>query len=277
VSCGTLLALFILWRAGHWALARLVFENPAFTIRNVEVQTDGAIRLELLRGWAGVKPQQNLLALDLARVKRDLELCSAIQSVAVERALPDTLRLRVFEREPIARIHARMPQPDGRGTVSVVYHIDSTGFVFIPLDRALRTTPPEADELPSLLGVNQVDLRPGRRAESPPVQAALQLIREFDNSPMAGLVSLQCIDCSSSEVLIVQTGQRSEITFAIRKLDQQMRRWRSIYDFGLRGNRAIASVDLSVGENIPARWQNESPVLPPPKPKSTSRSKKKNV
>ena len=52
-----------------------------------------------LRRWAGVKPGENLFALDLARVKRDLEMVPLIDSVSVERVLPRTLRIRVTERE----------------------------------------------------------------------------------------------------------------------------------------------------------------------------------
>lgn len=51
-----------------------------------------------------MKVDHNLFALDLARIKRDLELAPAIQSAAVERVLPHTLKIRVTEREPVAQI-----------------------------------------------------------------------------------------------------------------------------------------------------------------------------
>ena len=50
-----------------------------------DVQTDGVIAPDQLRRWARVKPGENLFALDLARVKRDLELVPLIESVSVER------------------------------------------------------------------------------------------------------------------------------------------------------------------------------------------------
>src|SRR5258706_14764987 len=91
----TVFCFYAVWRAGSWALYRLVYENDAFAVQEIEVQTDGVIAPDALRRWAGVKPGENLLALDLARVKRDLELVSRVRSVAVERLLPHTLRLRV--------------------------------------------------------------------------------------------------------------------------------------------------------------------------------------
>src|SRR6266545_1182633 len=85
VLFGTVLGLYLLWLAGAWVLDTLVYENRAFAIEQIDVQTDGVISTDQLRRWAGVKDGQNLLALDLARVKRDLELVPLIQSAAVER------------------------------------------------------------------------------------------------------------------------------------------------------------------------------------------------
>src|SRR6185369_3766387 len=88
VLCGTLFGLYLLWLAGAWVLDALVYENRAFAIEQIDVQTDGVISTDQLRRWAGVKPGENLLALDLARVKRDLELVPLISSVSIERVLP---------------------------------------------------------------------------------------------------------------------------------------------------------------------------------------------
>jgi hypothetical protein len=110
-------------------------------------------------------------------------------------------------------------------------------------------------------------LQPGRRVQSPQAQAALQLIGAFDSSPMAGLVDLRRIDVSSSGVVVAMTGQGSEITFGLENLEQQLRRWRQIYDLGQRMNKTIASADLAVANNIPVRWMeaNAIPVAAPKK------------
>ena len=99
------LGLFALlfWRGGQWFLDDAVYENPAFAIQHVEVRTDGVIAPAVIRRWAMVRPGQNLLSLDLMRVKRDLEMYSPIAGVSVERVLPGTLRIVVAERQPIAQ------------------------------------------------------------------------------------------------------------------------------------------------------------------------------
>src|SRR3989475_12495223 len=92
LALATVGGLYLLWRASDWALDRFVFKNDAFAIRELDIHTDGSLPVERLRRWAGVKPGDNLLALDLNRVKSDLELAPMIRSVAVERVLPGTLK-----------------------------------------------------------------------------------------------------------------------------------------------------------------------------------------
>src|ERR1017187_6064177 len=145
----TVFGVYLVYRTGDWALNRLVYENKAFAVQELDVQTDGIISVDELRRWAGVKPGANLLALDLARVKRDLELVPLVQSVSVERILPHTLRIRVTERESIAQVN--VPRPRGGGGVELaVYQLDADGYVMMPLDprqRAILLSQP-ADMLP---------------------------------------------------------------------------------------------------------------------------------
>jgi cell division septal protein FtsQ len=278
VTFGTVFGLYLFWRAGEWALNHFIYENPQFAIQHVEVQTDGVIAPEQLRRWSGVKIGSNLLALNLAAVKRNLELVSAIQSVSIERILPRTLKIRVNEREPIAQVNVPCANAQGKIEV-VVFQLDADGYVIQPLDPRQCVMPPSKTDrpLPVITGLNVYELQPGRRVESPQTQAALQLISTFTQSPMAGLVDLRRVDVSSPEVLVLTTGQGSEVTFGLQNLDQQFRRWREIYDLGMRNNKAIASLDLSVSNNIPARWM-QAGVIPFSTPKFTpTHIRRKNV
>jgi cell division septal protein FtsQ len=108
--------------------------------------------------------------------------------------------------------------------------------------------------LPVIAGLNVFQLQPGQRVESPQVSAALQLIGAFNHSVMAGLVNLRRIDVSSPGVVVATTTQGGEITFGLDNLDQQLQRWREIYDLGQRMNKAIAALNLAVSNNVPVRW-----------------------
>jgi cell division protein FtsQ len=279
VLSGTMFGLYLLWRLGDWALDRLVYENESFAIQRVDVRTDGVIPTNQLRNLSRIKSGQNLIKLDLVQVKRNLELESRIQSVSVERILPRTLCIRVTEREPIAQINQWRPRADG-GVECAVFHLDADGFVMLPLDPRQRTVPlgQAIDSLPVIAGLNAADVRLGSQIDAAQVRAALQLIQKFNDSPMAELVDLKRVDTSSPEVLVVTTGQGSEITFGIQDVDRQLRRWQKIREAALKINKVIAALDLSVGANIPIRLQAAS-ALPPANPKNLKpqRTRKKNV
>ena len=161
-----------------------------------------------------------------------------------------------------------------------VWHLDPDGWVMPPLDPRQRVAAPNplGEQLPLISFPRSDQVQPGRRIPAPQVQAALQLIVAFEHSPMAGLVELRRIDVSSSEILTVTTGQGSEVTFGLTDLEQQLRRWREIYDWGQKIGKAISTLDLAVTNNIPARWLEASAVpASVPKLPKVLRTRKKGL
>ena len=279
VVFGTVFGLYLVWRTGELLLDKFVYENPDFASQSVEVHTDGVIAPEQLRRWSGVSIGSNLIALDLATVKRNLELVSAIDSVSIERVLPQTLKIRVTERSPVAQVN--VPRTDTSGGIAVsVFQLDAGGEVMLPIDPRQCTVPllQVNNQLPVILGLNYFQLQPGHRLESPQVQAALQLLTAYSHSPMFGLVDLRQIDVSSPGVVIATTGQGTEVTFGLDHLDQQLRRWRQIYDLGFRQGKTIATLDLAVANNVPVNWvvANAAPDTTPKSVKPV-KTRRKNV
>src|SRR5688572_18488609 len=100
ISAGIVACLLVCWKGGEFLLDRYVYTNPALAVRRVDIFTDGIIPTDRISTWANVKPGENLLRLDLSKIKRDLELMPLIESASVERVLPGDLIVRVHEREP---------------------------------------------------------------------------------------------------------------------------------------------------------------------------------
>ena len=273
-----LFVAYVAWRGGDSLLRRLVYENPAFAIHQVDVQTDGVLSLEQIRRWAGVRLQDNLFALDLSRVQRDLESIPVIQSAGIERVLPHTLKIRVLEREPVAQV--LMPQPNATNLwQKTVLLVAADGTIMLPLLPHQRAQPGiQMEPLPLFFGIPGADLRPGRRIETPQAQAALKLIGLFESSPMAGLVEIRHIDVSVPSVLQVATAQSSDILFGISDLQGQLRRWRAVHDYGQKHGKYLAWMDLSVANNVPARWLDSGVPAPVrPKPIKAHRTRKRHV
>ena len=277
---GTLLALFVFWRAGEWALDQVLFRNNDYLVRKIEIQTDGVLAPDQIRRWAGVATGQNLLALDLSRIKSELESKPAIRSATLERVVPGTLRLRVVEREPLAEV--QVPRTLANGSVVVtVYHLDEEGCVLPPLDPRQRAAPapPSAVDFPIITGIEFGEIVPGRHITAPAVRAALDLIIAYAESPMVGLDDLRRIDLVSPDILQVSSVFGADVTFSTRDLPQQLRRWREVFDYGQQTQRHLAWVDLAVANNVPARWleANALPPVPPRLPARTVHPRRKHV
>ena len=253
---GPFAGLCLLWYAGKVALELLVYRNADFAIQQVEVRTDGGLTSEQLCQWAGVHPGLNLMALDLMKVKRNLERVPVLDSISVERVLPRTLKIQVTERVPVAQVLA--PRSDG---VLTAYQLAVDGMVMPPLN-------PRTRSLPLITGLDLAQLQLGRRVEQPRVLAALQLVAAFGRSPMAGLVDLRRVDVAAPGVVTVTTGQGSVVTFGLDNMDRQLRRWRQIFDLSVSRQRAIETIDLAVDNNVPVRWTAPvapvAPVVEPP-------------
>ena len=264
ISLSVLFLLYVLWRGGSWALDRGIYENPAYAVQHIDIETDGVISREQLRRWAGVNKNQNLFRIDLARVKRDMELVPAIQAVSVERVLPNTLKIRVTEREPIAQMQS--------------YLLDGEGFAMLPLELQQRTAPPPVEHYPIITGVNPNELRAGRQMESSLVRTALSFLKAFEHSAMAPMVDIARVDVSAPDVLHVFTAQQNEVVFRTTDFDKQLNRWFLVHTKGQEQARQIATLDLSVADYVPLRWLDTAAVPPTAgKLRKPSPYKKKHV
>jgi cell division septal protein FtsQ len=261
-----------------WLRQRFLYHNRAFTLDTIEVQTDGAISPDQARRWAGVNLGDNLLSLNLARVKRDLELVPQVESATVERVLPHLLRLQVRERQPVAQVRLlRYRQGDW---TPATYYLDPSGVVMPPLppSGAAEGTATSAETLPLLAGVGGHQVRAGQVLASPPARAALRLLADFDRSPMAGQVDLRSVDVAFPGILLVTTEQGNQVTLGVDHLAAQLERWRLVHEAGLKLGKAVASLDLSLSNNCPVLWQEASALpLPKPKPHKPQLAQRKHV
>jgi len=275
VVFGTVFTLYVLWRSGEWVLDRLVYQNQAFTIQSVEVATDGEISVRQLHKWAGIRQGQNLMALDLSRVKRNLEMVPNVQSVSVERLLPKTLRIRVAERKPLARVHLYRDDPQ-QGLMMQPWLLDAEGAVMMPLEDRNRQVPLNGVEPPItvLLGVSQSELRLGRCVDSVRIRTALELLEAFNRSLMASQVKLLSVQVDVPGVLIAMTDSGSQVTFGYDEFEMQIQRWRQIHDESQRLHKSILTIDLAVRNNIPVRWVEANASEPG---KASHQSRRGNV
>jgi cell division septal protein FtsQ len=192
----------------------------------------------------------------LGRVKRDWERVPAIRSASVERVVPDTQRIRIAEREAVARlVYPVIHQP---GTARSIL-VDAHGFAMLPLEphEVAEGATRHYQQLPVLIGIPPNRVRPGWPIVSERVSSALELMRSFEASPMAGLMKVASIDVSLPGVLRVRTQDGCEVHFGLRDYERQLGRWWAVVQHARRAGRELAWLDLSVSNNVPVRWREE--------------------
>jgi len=251
----TLLTLTVygLWRGGWWSLQKFIYQNEQLRIQEFQVRTDGVIAPENLRRWAGVTTNDNLFAIDLHAIKRELEMHAMIRQASLERVLPGTLRLRVAERVPLARVRMLVGGADGR-LQGREFGLDEAGHV-MPLDP--RIVRPETvrlwRSLPELAGVGEREVVPGVTITNRPARAALQFLAAFQATPMNGLVSISRVDSSEPEILQVTTVQGHTVRLLETGFPRQIARWELIHRTCETNRVNYAWLDLSPTNNVPLR------------------------
>lgn len=270
---GAALVLLVTWQVFLRALDHLVYRNPRFAIRSIEVETAGRLDPAQLRQWAGVRPGDNLMALSPGRVQASLTLMPWIRDVRVERILPDRLVIRVWEREPVARAELGVMEPATQRFWIEPLLVDGEGNVLPPLNPAWLRPGQTADfaHLPRLDGLPPEQLRSGRRMESRRVSAALTLLRAFEEGPMFPVKDLVSLDIAGNDSFEGRTRDGQVVLFGPADPRRQMLRWRAIHEELEKRGRVATRLDLSVTNHIPAQ-PAEAPAVRPPPPARSARS-----
>ena len=270
IACGCFaaaLGFMLFWKGSEWVLKKMVFENDTFAIHTVDAQSDGVISEEKLRLWSRVRVGDNLFALDLARVRRDLELAPLVQSAEVERVLPNTLRIRTRERIPVAQV--LVPQmraaQGGIDPAPLRYFLDQDGYVLLPVPgiQPASMIQETEDLLPLLFGANPFGFKLGEAVTNQKVKSALRLLEAFQRSELYGVEDIRSVDLTTPQVMTIVTGNGTEVSFSEEAPEPQLARWNRLRGESVRMGKVIAWVDLSITNNVPLRW-HEAAVTPAP-------------
>src|SRR5271166_2791787 len=86
------------------AIARLLEASASFGLRVNDIRVEGRATTdrETVLDALGARPGTPIFAVDPTHAKRQLESLPWVRSAAIERRLPDTIYVRLVEREPMA-------------------------------------------------------------------------------------------------------------------------------------------------------------------------------
>ena len=219
-------------RAGE----HLFVQNERFTIRRIDVSSTGSLSPSHLREYARVSEGQNLFDVDIAQISRNLEQTPRVRRAEVRRQLPDTLVIRVEERNPLARI--------AEGAVGIPMAVDRDGFVLGPSG---------GRGLVLVTGVGESGLAPGSVIRESKTLDALQVLDLCDQSRLKVLLQIQSINVRNEDYLelILASGARVELgrdqlKWSLEKLAELISTQREL-------GQEIEYANLTVDRNFPVR------------------------
>jgi hypothetical protein len=138
IGGGLLIAVWALW--GGYAR---VMASERLKVNRVEVRGSRFLSEGEVRGLLGPAVGENILALDLEALKSRLRASPWVAEAAVVRSLPDTLRVEIRERTPLALAEMdRLYLMDAEGALIDIYGPRTSGFD-LPIVRGLLGVEPE--------------------------------------------------------------------------------------------------------------------------------------
>jgi cell division protein FtsQ len=153
LAFGAVSFLFIL---AHDALV----QSPYFKAENIAVAGNHRLSTQAVLEQAKIGVGDNILQVNLKLVRYNLLANPWIASADVERDLPNIIRIRIREHEPVAVVELGRP-----------FLLSDSGEVFKSFD------PADDVQVPMVRGLSPSDVDPTRSGQSPALRAVMEVLR----------------------------------------------------------------------------------------------------
>ena len=138
------LTLILVAVAGLWLGYTRVMASERLRVDRVDVKGNHFLSEGEVRELLGPAVGENILGLDIAALKARLRSSAWVADATVRRTLPDTIRVEILERVPLALAEADgLYLMDAFGTLIEIYGPRTAGFN-LPIVRGLRGTTGDA-------------------------------------------------------------------------------------------------------------------------------------
>jgi len=181
-----------------------------------------------IQDLAGVGIGQNIFALNLRDISKNIARNPWVQDAAVRRELPNGLAIDVTERKPFARVYAK-----GTG-----YLIDEAGFVMAVVAQG------QYQELPEITSAGPAVTKRNILVYPRIFTTALSLLK-FSRKSSLFRDPLERVRIANESTLILKTlRQKTEIKIDAGNLVDKLSRLEAIYDYAKMEDKIIQSIDL---------------------------------
>ena len=130
---------------GAYVVVRYLHTSPRFDVKQVSITGLKRVEEAQVYAQAGLKEAGNVFSIDLEATRESVEALRWVRFATVQRFLPDTISIKVVEREPVglARIRGAIYQFDAQAEL---FDQDRGGGVNFPILDGLTVDDPEANQ-----------------------------------------------------------------------------------------------------------------------------------
>ena len=218
--------------SADWIQLQLFASNPLFSMRNLDIRTDGTLKPQELREQYNLQPGVNLFAINLEKIHADLLTWPVVRSVEIRRQLPDTLVLRVGERLAMALLVTdKMSLP-----------LDRDGHVLVP--RAATT------RLPVITGGQTPGLRPGLQITDAKIRDALNVLDLCEAMHLGEQVRVAIMNVSNPERLELRLVGGEQVFLARSRIEDHLRKLASTKKSLAERRQTASIIDCSLENSV---------------------------
>lgn len=241
---GAVLLILVALAGSVWAavsgVARagdhLFSQNARYIISRIDITSSGTLSPAHLREYAGVSEGQNLFAINIQQIIRNLERTPRVRSAEVIRKLPDTLIIRVTERSALARI--------AEGARGYPMTVDRDGYILgLSGGRGL----------PLISGVSDSGLAPGSVIREEKTLDALHALDICAETRLGEALQIQAINVKNPAFLDVTLASGARVEMGRDKLKWRLERLTELIYTQREMGQELEYVDLTVDRNFPVR------------------------
>lgn len=225
-------AYYLLAYVGSFFFSR----NDAFELKAIVMVSDGRLSSARLREYTDLKPGVNLFDVEFDELRENLASVPLVESVRIQRKLPDTLFVRVTERVALAQVHWKWR--------AVPFLVDRTGVV-LPTTRSGRA-------LPLIEGLKLDRLRPGERIDNEGVRFTLSLISLCDLLRLSPVIRFERFDLRYPDYITATLADDVSVRFPRHSAREKLVRLARVLELAREQGRTLKTIDLTPdGLNVP--------------------------
>ncbi|MFT5883446.1 MAG: hypothetical protein ACI9FG_001961 [Crocinitomicaceae bacterium] len=228
--------------------------SPEFTLRHLELETNGFLNESEVAKIAEIDPSGTIFSFKIDQAEARLIARPEVVAAAIERRLPDTVKITLTERVPVAWIACPKLGMAGRNPLSGIL-MDADGVIFTcqgSLWDVARNLPvidistAEAHEFPI-----------GEKMTNKDAARALSLISLIDGV-VKGEWTVKRVAAANFYKLIMTSNDNVEATFGMYEHERQLNDLIAARNHAKETGRELEWINLLPKHNIPGNFKNPS-------------------